>query len=220
MPRPLLIVFGLNGSLLQRCRPAVAANLNPPENIEQHTVGIQKVFVRPSAKDGLKKLVDEGNSVAIWSSTTLKNTEPIVHTVWSEKDHPFSFIWSRDHTKPDNYRRQTSLGDSETEFATLKDLNMIWNYRLGVTDEHRTKFGADFNFGPKNTVVVDDEPSKTRAHADNLLWIPQYSVEDNLAGTVDPSLGFDQALELLLGELSEIDDVRDVLPKKIVVKNL
>lgn len=97
---------------------------------------------------------------------------------------------------------------------------MIWNYRLGVTDEQRTKFGADFNFGPKNTIVVDDEPSKTRAHSDNLLWIPQYNVEDNLAAAYDASLGFDQAMEMLLGELSEIEDVRDVLPRKIVVKGL
>lgn len=217
MPRPLLIVFGLNGSLLQRARPVVAANINAPTTVEQHTIGVQKVFVRPGAKAGLQQLLDAGHSLGIWSSTTLKNTEPIVNTVFGEEEAKkmFSFIWARDHTKPDVYRRQNSLGDTESEHSTIKDIQLLWDYKLGIREGQTPK---DVSFGPHNTVIVDDEPSKTRGHSDNLLWIPQFTVEDPVASTMDESLGFNETISFLLGELSEVQDVREVLPKKIVVK--
>jgi hypothetical protein len=216
MPRPLLIVFGLNGSLLQRARPVVAANLNAPTSVEQFTVGVQKVYVRPGAKKGLQQLLDAGHSLGIWSSTTLKNTEPIVNTVFGDEESKkmFSFVWARDHTKPDIYRRQNSLGDSESEHSTIKDIQLLWDYKLGVKEGT----GDTVSFGPHNTVIVDDEPSKTRGHSDNLLWIPQFTVEDPVASTMDETLGFNETTSFLLNELSTVEDVREILPKKIVVK--
>ena len=206
MPSPLLIVFGLNGSLLQRARPVVAANISAPASVETHTVGIQKVFVRPGARAGVARLVAAGHSVGVWSATTMKNTEPMLQAVFGDFKSTFKFVWSRDHTVPDTYRRQASLGDSESDHATLKDISHLWDYSV-----------AGPGFGPTNPVVVDDEPSKARRHADNFLWLPTYSVEDTAAAELDPSLGFDDAVEFLLGRLSAVDDVRTVLPERVVL---
>jgi hypothetical protein len=67
-------------------------------------------------------------------------------------------------------------------------------------------------------VVVDDEPSKTRGHADNLLWIPTYNVDDTAACAFEPSVGLNRAIDIVLNELAECADVRDVLPRRVVVR--
>lgn len=207
MPKPLLVVLGLNGALVQRCRPMQAAGMSLPDvAIEQHTIGVQKVFVRPGVKAGLDALAKAGHTVGIWSSTTMRNTDPIINSIFS--DYKFAFVWSRDHTSPDLFRRQASLGDSDSDFATLKDVALLWRYRVASPD------GA---FGPKNTVVVDDEPCKSRRFADNLLWIPAFNVEDVAAAAVDESLGFNKAMSFIMGELSETDDVRKLLPERVMV---
>jgi hypothetical protein len=58
--------------------------------------------------------------------------------------------------------------DGEDRDGSIKNLAVIWESK-------------DLNphgiFGPHNTLLVDDTPSKARRNPENLLWIPSFSLE-------------------------------------------
>lgn len=201
--RPL-IIFGLRGTLLERLHTARVPIAMPPAS---HTVGMHKVWVRNRALDSLKKL-NENCDLAIWSSTTTRNTLPVVEAVFGQKPTPatqlntnadalFKFVWSREQTHPDDFRRSAPV-DAEDENATMKDLADV--------------FKVFPQYSPERTVLVDDTPSKCRGNAGNFLWI------GGLEGDANKILKDEEMTKLVKyveGTLLKAKDVRSVLPHRL-----
>lgn len=201
--RPLLI-FGLRGTLLERLHTARVPITMPPAT---HVIGMHKVWIRNKAAENLKKL-SESCDLAIWSSTTTRNTLPVVEAVFGQKPAPasqinnsenalFKFVWSREQTHPDDFRRSAPV-DAEDENATIKDLADV--------------FKAFPQYSPDATVLIDDTPSKCRGNAGNFLWI------SGLDGDADKLIAdneMSKLVEYVEKNLLKAKDVRDVLPHRL-----
>ncbi|KPI83927.1 hypothetical protein ABL78_7027 [Leptomonas seymouri] len=266
-----LLVFGLRGTLLERIHVRSVPEGMPAPDL---TVGTSKIWLRQHMVEVLQALQPHCR-LAIWSSTTARNTHPLVSAVFdshlqmsaaaaaasvtgtgsavgsgfarasappaaaeaasasssplssSEKgssrvgrfdkkkkagpameaakdgsaaadaaDVPtpirFEFVWSREHTRADDFRRLNASVLDDTH-ATVKDLSLIF-----------TQFPAIAQ--PENTVLIDDTPSKAKMHADNYLWL------DSCQGfNIAETNGMRRLQEFVMQELVPAKDVRDVL---------
>lgn len=110
----------------------------------------------------------------------------------------FEFIWSREHTNPDEFRRGNAIIRDDA-FATVKDLSRVFEAFPNVAT-------------PSNTILIDDTPSKAKKNAGNFLWVD--SCQD--LGISD-KVGMRRLLKFVEKEILEanIKDVRDVLPYRI-----
>jgi hypothetical protein len=108
---------------------------------------------------------------------------------------PFKFVWTREHTSSDDFRRLLS-SQHEDDHATLKDLDLI-----------KTSF-PDILL--ERTVLVDDTPSKSRLQAGNLLWLESFG-EKNFASDD----GMLKLKEFVIKEILPAPDVRMVLPRRL-----
>ncbi|CAD2219374.1 hypothetical protein AGDE_02220 [Angomonas deanei] len=206
MSKPLLI-FGLRGTLLERVHVRRLPQNAPKEDL---TVGLSKVWLRPGMVDTLLTLQNHCR-LAVWSSTTARNTTPLIEAVFQDASvfdiHnegkknlkppiKFEFVWTREHTVADDFRRSSAVVRDD-EHATLKDLSSVFRQYAAIANE-------------KNTVLIDDTPSKARMHADNYLWL------DSCEGDgIKDTKAMKKLQDFVLQELLETSDVRDVLPRRI-----
>lgn len=204
MSKRPLIIFGLRGTLLERLHTARVPMAMPPAT---HTIGMHKIWVRNKTMESLKKL-NETCDLAVWSSTTTRNTLPVVEAVFGQKPAPasqlntspnamFKFVWSREQTHPDDFRR-SAPADAEDENATIKDLSDV--------------FKAFPQYSAERTILVDDTPSKCRGNAGNFLWI------EGLDGDADKLTKDDEMAKLVAfveEKLVKAKDVRAILPHRL-----
>lgn len=188
MSSRLLLVFGLRGTLLERIHTSKAASTLPTPH---HSVGMSKIWQRPHMLDSLTKL-SEKCDLAIWSSTTARNTTPLMEAVFQNAPFSFKFVWSREHTKSDDIRRLMAASRDD-EHATLKDLSLITN--------------AFPQYNLDRIVLVDDTPSKARLQADNFLWVKTF--DETTLGSDD---GMKSLVETVQARLVGCSDVRKILP--------
>ena len=181
------MIFGLRGTLLERLHLSKVPLTHPPSTI---AVGMHKVWIRPGVNEAIDELHQHWD-LAVWSSTTARNTMPLMDAVFGERRGKFSFVWTREQTMPDEYRR-TGAHDGEDENATIKDLSLVWR--------------AFPQYTPQRTVLIDDTTSKAKRNADNFLWMRSYC--DNL----DDKKGLAELLKVVSEKLLPSSDVRLVLP--------
>jgi hypothetical protein len=187
----LLVIFGMRGTLLERIH-ARDIPVGMPENPIQ--VNLHKVWLRPNVTQILEEL-SEHCDLAVWSSTTARNTGPVMEAAFpSRKTFDFKFVWTREHTSADSFRR-IGASEKEDEHATIKDVA-----RVTATFP---KYSLD------RIVLVDDTPSKARVHADNFLWLKSCRTQDIL-----DAVPLANAKTFILNELVPAKDVRDLLPKR------
>lgn len=111
------------------------------------------------------------------------NVEPIVRTVFGERK--LLFHLDRAATVKDRSAGVRS-------HATLKDLRVVWR-----------QFPQ---YGPANTVIVDDSVSKSRLNPANAIWVPDFN-----AGTMThEAFNGDAVLPQLQQYLAELVDAADV----------
>eukprot|EP00760_Papus_ankaliazontas_P004830 PhM_4_TR12190/c0_g1_i1/m.67092 len=196
----LLVVFGLRGTLLERL--AVTETPNNIPRAPTHLFAKYNVWLRPGATQALQRLTSVAD-VAVWSATPMRNTVPLAQMAFPEV--PFKFMWHRDHTSPDTLRRKIGgVSDRSDAHAVMKDLGKIY---------------ADYPnvYTPQRTVSVDDAGFKTRSHSGNLLLVPTFDVNVLMResqGEVDATL--DKMVDFIEKELVGVEDVRTVLPRKLV----
>lgn len=192
LARPLL-VFGLRGTLLERLH-ASKVPATVPSSVPLITVGLHKVWTRPHLFETLAVL-SQHCDVAVWSSTTAKNTTPLMEAVFSNMPQPFRFVWTREHTSSDDFRRMMN-SQHEDEHATLKDIHQV----LKQFPEYKIE----------RTVLIDDTPSKARQHSDNFIWLQSFGVD-----TLTSDAALPQLQEFILKEILPAEDVRRVLPRRV-----
>ncbi|ORC86255.1 uncharacterized protein TM35_000291370 [Trypanosoma theileri] len=192
-----LLVFGLRGTLLERIH---ASRIPPgmPENAI--TVGMSRVWLRPGVMETLQALQPHCH-LAVWSSTTARNTAPLMEAIFHHSsDSPavrFAFVWSREHTSSDEFRRTTATSRDD-QHATVKDLREVYRRYPDIAT-------------PRNTVLIDDTPSKGKPNAANFLWLETCEELKIENAQVMPALR--RFVEEKL--LAEKEDVRRLLPVRI-----
>lgn len=162
-----LLVFDLNGVLISKVRKRSARenlSLQHDEDVGCDFITLEGnvIFIRNGVVDVLTELSKE-YYIAIWSSTTLKNVNKIISTVF--KNIEFLFIWDR----------STTLLDPEydkyphDEHSTVKNLNHLLS----------NPFNWKREFTIYNVVLVDDELDKLRFNDDkNIIIIPKFDICD------------------------------------------
>ncbi|GAA5862131.1 hypothetical protein JCM1840_001653 [Sporobolomyces johnsonii] len=159
-----LIIFDLDGTLYTR----------PPQNLEHDPNG--EPSGRPYLRSFLNWLLRPSSpwTVAIWTGSQKATAVRCLweldlgivgpHLVGPNKDqaeilHPkIVALWAREDfgLTPEDYHAYV---------AVVKDLDKMWTYLDKANMGH---------FGPFNTVMVDDTPSKLRANPDSLIAAPTY----------------------------------------------
>ncbi|CCW64273.1 unnamed protein product [Phytomonas sp. EM1] len=247
--KPLLI-FGLRGTLVERLHARNVPSGMPAPDL---TVGLAKVWLRPHLLSTLLAL-QEHCRLAVWSSTTARNTRPLMSAVFNayatdadpgivtgsrvakqlkaqsseaapgstetvsrfrkrggkassgfqtddvsaslEQSPKFEFIWSREHTSVDDFRRRNAVVNDDA-YATVKDLSRVFQQFQEIAQ-------------PSNTVLIDDTPSKGKLHADNFLWL------DTCEGLgIQDQQGMRQLHTFVMEKLLPAKDVRELLPARI-----
>jgi hypothetical protein len=181
--RPLMI-FGMKGILLDRVHTSAAAAVQVSPTF---SMGSYRVWLRPFVIDALTELSSQYD-LAVWSSATHRNTIALAATAFP--DIKFRFVWCREHTTPDEYRRNFVVEDDDT-WATLKPHGTLL---ANFPELHKSQF-----------VLVDDTPSKLREVADRTLILPSFDI-------TSPGAAEDSAMKRLL-DATRIDGWSDVLPK-------
>lgn len=127
---------------------------------------------------------------------TLTSAEPAATTAAAEPQIKFEFIWSREHTKADEFRRANAAVRDDNH-ATVKDLTQVFEQFPHLAQPH-------------NTILIDDTPSKAKLHADNFLWLD--TCED--LRIIDPD-GMLLLQKFIEQEILPTKDVRALLPQRI-----
>lgn len=172
--------FGSNQNLERAARDtAAAAAATLPENAKS-SQGIEK------GRFSRRKSAAEEASSPLLPVTNPSFVSPI----------KFEFIWTREHTAPDEFRRSNAV-IREDSHATIKDLNRVYAAFPDIAT-------------PQNTILIDDTPSKAKNSAANFLWVD--SCQD--LGVTD-RVGMRRLLEFVEKDLSTTKDVRCLLPQRI-----
>lgn len=280
--KPLLI-FGLRGTLIERIFSRDVTNAMPPHHL---MVGLHKVWIRPRMLQTLYALQPHCR-LAIWSSTTARNTVTVMDAIFNNKtllqqhlgstydgNDPvagtndgssrtataatqesrrtsidsrggafsalegmkdgatskdgwaiagsapphastsaadagewtspfrFEFVWTREHTTPDDFRR-LHVQESSDEYATVKDLGRVFTCFSDISR-------------PYNTVLIDDTPSKAKKHADNFLWLDSC---EGLLIQQDRGECMDKLHDWVMKEVLPASDVRTLLPVRICMND-
>lgn len=188
--RRLLFILDLNGTLLHRLcrRPELRAYYDDHPNCRPADCrfGGNHLIFRPNRQVFLERLFKLGQ-VAVWTSAMTKNALPMVIKTFDgildleylrQQDPSFSVVMNRQRdliqgvktgserllflwTQTECIVKQLSTS-YKPEF--LKDLDRVWQHFP--------------EYGPHNTIMVDDSVEKLARHRDNLLQIPEYIVTD------------------------------------------
>ena len=201
MNKRLLVIFAVRGTLLERLQEIKVPSTLTAAPHAKYGGGPQQYLIwrRPHSLEMLKRLSSTCD-LGIWSSATPYNTQPVL-------DHAFpgikfDIVLTRDNTKTDSLRRRHKGVEEDDQYATVKNLDLIWGREGAV------------RYLPERTVLVDDTASKGRKNADNLVWVKSYGVDPGCSMSDNDRTLLDLA-DYVEKVLVPARDVRDSLPKSI-----
>jgi hypothetical protein len=149
---PILILLDMNGTLLIR-HPSKILDF-PPDLFFND----RYYYIRPHVKYFLQWLNDiHFVKLAFYTSMQYKNANAALSSLVGNNSQ--IFLYAQEYNKSDPH------GDKP--WSMLRDLPKIWN----------CKDTPAYNHNHYNTLMIDDSISKMREYPDNVLVIPEYSVE-------------------------------------------
>ncbi|KAJ3358939.1 hypothetical protein GGF32_009867 [Allomyces javanicus] len=193
-----LIILDLNGCLMARLsreehgRLQTSPEYRPPRPLVGH-IGRKPVYIRPHVETFLQFAfaLDAHLDLAVWTSANEDTAQELAHRIMSRKTvHRLRFLWTRSRCTAD------ALGS--TPWATIKDLDAVY---AAFPDE----------YGPHNTVMVDDSLFKCRRHPRNALLCPAWDLFATETAPGDDATLLDLAAYLRLLVRAQPADVRDWL---------
>lgn len=170
LPKPLLLVLDLNGTLLHRPKRS------------QPKVFEERPFTQSFLKYALRNHV-----VMIWSSATPANVSAMCEKLFPENRDAVVAQWSRDHL-------DLTTEEYYAKVQVYKRLEKVWADPRVQASYPEPNIECD-SFGEgkwnqTNTVLIDDTMEKAKGHPFNLIELPEFvgkGVEDDtvLAVLVD-----------------------------------
>lgn len=163
VPRRILVVMDLNGTLLHR------------PNARKSSSFVERPFTRTFLQYCLQTFV-----VAIWSSAKPENVGRMVPQIVSDADRQrLAAVWGRDTLG-------LSAEDYNNRVQCYKRLERVWG------DAHVAASHPEAHLGKRwdqtNTVLIDDSKEKARSQPYNIIQLPEFEGDVNEAGYVLPQV--------------------------------
>lgn len=161
MPGKPLLVLDINGLLCYKVKQPYMK----PDDGNFLDRKFYRVYRRPGVEEFLEWCL-KNYDVAMWSSTTTYNAQPILKWLFPLRGtlKPVKFSWYRDRT---NLDPDYNIDNRVQNHDTVKNLVNIWSDPY-VNDSRR--------YNKFNTLIVDDSVRKTRFNnEDNVLIVDKYS---------------------------------------------
>jgi len=128
----------------------------------------QRVFYAFGIEDFIKRLLETGIEVAIWTSTTKHNGKPIIEGILDENiRRQLKFIWYRDQTELDpEFGISTDM--TIEKHSTVKRIERILSHPY-------INSNREYNYD--NVVIVDDTYQKCRLNPENCnIIVPAFTM--------------------------------------------
>jgi hypothetical protein len=191
--KDILLIFDLNGTLLQRVKTSlekklVNENVYNPHYDFQISKSVQ-VFVRPHLQQMLQGF-SKRIYIAVWTSAQIQNAKKLSDKLFPPQHQQLTFLLDRTHC--------------ENAPMNVKSDNVVKNLDIVFKSK---ELSDEYFWTNKNTILIDDSPSKARKQPENLLTLPTFTVLDP---TKDPQKD-DYLLRLLKWtEMipSDFDDIK------------
>lgn len=157
-----LLILDVNGCL---CSKVLNDDPRLDKLRETHPNFIERsvyhVFARPGVSDFIDQCFEDYD-VAIFSSTTFYNVDPILDMLLTkEQREQLKFIWCRDRTRLDPmYGREEY--DYIKKYDTIKMLEDVFANPV---------INADRHYSDRNTIIVDNELRKVRLNPDHSVMV-------------------------------------------------
>lgn len=163
------------------------------------------LVARPGINNFVKKL-QESYNVALYSSTTFRNLEELINTVFDDDvRNSFRFIWTRNQTRLDDNFRKPGF-EHVMPFDTVKPLD----YVIGdpIVNSKR-------EFSLANTLIIDNDERKLSPNPqeNSMIWkeyVPVNPEED--AETLDDYRSLIESRFKILDILHSIYNISDRTP--------
>lgn len=167
MDRNKLLILDINGLLCHKVNKPCDGEESDSEDINKNYLDrkFYKVYSRPGVDKFLIWCL-ENHDVAIWSSTTNYNAEPILKWLFPKHEmlSRLKFDWYRNNT---NLDPDFGLDSRVENYDTVKNLKNVWSHPY--INESR-------KYSKTNTIIIDDSVRKTRFNnSDNVLIVDKYS---------------------------------------------
>ncbi|KAL2914357.1 hypothetical protein HK105_206129 [Polyrhizophydium stewartii] len=200
--RPLLVVFDLNGTLLQRLARSNEKTLARQNRFlpEEPDFGVRKskVYLRPYTDTLFAQLGAMPDvSFGVWTSAQPENARPLARAALGAVFGSQAFVLDRTHCK------NAPMGVASSK--VVKDLSVIWNSPI---------FNPGGRWSETNTIIIDDSPGKSRKNPFNALFIPEFTYLTPTSRFSDPAKDialFSLLMWLRRLEASGFDDIREIV---------
>lgn len=189
-----LVIFDLNGTLLQRLKKKDGALKNRSAvSLYSFSCNGSKVYIRPH----LKRLIDDlflldNVDVAVWTSAQRSNADTLVKNIFGDHLSKLKFVWARD--------KCTDAPMGVKTDTVKKPLKKVWDACDGIWND-------------RNTVLVDDSILKAVETPRNIYHIKKF----DLLIDEDPLLDIELLnLRLWIKKImAKSDDVRLLIDQRI-----
>eukprot|EP00759_Apiculatamorpha_spiralis_P020453 PhF_6_TR25802/c0_g1_i3/m.36411 len=178
-----LIIFDLHGVLLDRQKR---------KGRNEHGVRRCSVVSRPHMLATLKSLRAQ-YQIAVWTSSERHNAEEDLRLCFGGESDGYKAVISFVLTRTEC----TAAPTPEDKYATEKNLEKVW--------ANPSLYGV---WGPHNTILVDDTPSKGSSCPQNILVVPTFDRKNKDRDDVFRELG-----KFLSEEVRGAEDVREAVKK-------
>ena len=176
LDKRLLVILDFNGTLLHRLKKTGSERINSKPDFG---VNGYKCFLRPYANKFLQRLFQmPGVEVGVWTSCQARNAQLIHARLFTESQREsLVFLWDR------RYCDNAPAGIKSKNVE--KNLSKVWGSRI---------VNMDGKWDERNTVLIDDSPSKFKKTPFNGLRIPEFDATGNSSNGVYSSPLVDSAL--------------------------
>ncbi|KAI4595001.1 hypothetical protein KJ359_007252 [Pestalotiopsis sp. 9143b] len=163
VPRRILVVMDLNGTLLHR------------PNARKSSSFVERPYTRTFLQYCLQTFV-----VAIWSSAKPENVDRMVPQIVSDADRQrLVAVWGRDTLG-------LSVEDYNNRVQCYKRLERVWGDARVAASHPEAHLGKRWD--QTNTVLIDDSKEKARSQPYNIIQLPGFEGDVNEAGYVLPQV--------------------------------
>lgn len=196
--RRYLIILDVNGLLCKKVLPGSKYRPSDPR-IKMIKTNKYFLYIRPGVEQFINRLLDKYR-VAIFSSTTSRNLEPILKILFNHNTlRRLAFIWDRSRTRHDPEFGQNPKIESH---QTIKSLVDVWDNPM----INPRRF-----WNQTNTLCIDHEFSKLRFNSpNNILICQEWESNHELLSVPSNQLEINESMSQLKISVPDLDTLQQL----------